>query len=153
MGEYDSNAEKGVELIGLDGNAAVGYGLFQKIVSLLQAVIGIDEEHVLAIFSFIKTSRFDLPEAMGCAVMERLFLKAGDEDKGISPLHEDLKSNDFMRMSHIYELADNKFKTGIPHAKLSLFFSGVLRRLPELLEERKQKRNVSGIKKKKKKKK
>merc|ERR1712066_388446 len=39
--EYDSNDSKGVELIGLDGSAAVGFGVFQKIVTLLQAVIGI----------------------------------------------------------------------------------------------------------------
>merc|ERR1712232_668311 len=99
-----------------------------------------ETEQLLFFFAWIEMGVFELTGNMAEAIMSSVFLKP----PGLSgsALDAEIKSNDFMRMTPVQKLSDEAGKTGIQHAKLSLFFSDTLRKLPKLVAARDRKRRT-----------
>jgi len=124
-----------VEKLGFDPDASVGWGLFQDLTGVIEGLMLVDKDHLLSNLLWSFCDSFELTSAIATRVMEAVFLKT--PKKGGDPvLQLQIKSNDFMRMCHVQELADNSGVQGIPHAQLSLFFTSTLMALPRLLAER-----------------
>jgi len=126
------------ESIGLDPTSSIRKPLFQRLLELISATTCVDEDQILAQFAWVQTGRFDMTDAMAEEIMEKIFLRS-DEKQTLLSQH--IKSNDFMRMCHVFRLTDDKGKKGIPHAQASLFFSNTIRHMGELMHARDQKRN------------
>jgi len=133
--EMEWSRRDDVEKLGLDPEASVGWGLFQDLTGVIQGLMLVDKDHLLSNLLWSFCDSFELTNAIATRVMEAVFLKT--LKKGGDPvLQLQIKSNDFMRMCHVQQLADNSGAQGIPHAQLSLFFASTLMALPRLLAER-----------------
>jgi len=133
--------------IDMDGEAVVGPGMLVKLLTLMQGLILIEQDTILAMLGWAHADFFEMPEAMTEEVLMRVFLRA----PGKAPLlKQTIKSNDFMRMCHVQDLSDNTGKQGIKHAELNLFFQKTMQKMPELLTQRdERKKGLAGKKEKK----
>lgn len=124
--------------MGIDLRAPIGFKTFRRLLELLSAMMHIDEDHILSAITWVRTSRFELTEAMAIAIMERAFLKV--PVMGCHILDTPVSENDFVRMAHSMHIIDKTEKRGIAHGKLAILFGNILRHLPRLRLEREQKR-------------
>lgn len=124
--------------MGLDVEDTIGYSEFCRLVELLTATMQLDAAHILATFAWERTSRFEMTEAMACAIMERVFLKV--QKPGFHILEQPISANDFMRVCHCMNIIDAREKRGIAHGKLPILFGNINKNMPRLRYERELKR-------------
>jgi len=135
---------------GLTIDQAVTYQRFCRLLELISSTMRIDQEHILAIFAWARTCRFEMTERMAIATMERVFLKVG-KTTGPNKTHVmdiPVSENDFVRMCYSVNIIDARQKKGLMHGKLPLMFQKILKHFPRLLAERSDKRYLDRGKKK-----
>eukprot|EP00933_Yihiella_yeosuensis_P035057 TRINITY_DN2850_c6_g1_i1.p1 TRINITY_DN2850_c6_g1~~TRINITY_DN2850_c6_g1_i1.p1 ORF type:complete len:451 (+),score=87.95 TRINITY_DN2850_c6_g1_i1:100-1452(+) len=127
-----------LEAMGLELNATVKFGAFKRLVQMLTATMHVDEAHLLTSFLYVDTNVFQMTEAMGMAVMQKLFMKEASEDTHL--LEIPVKSNDFARMCYTADIINEDTSKGIPRGSIAIVFQNVLSKMPKLLAERERKR-------------
>lgn len=127
-----------IEEMGLAPDANIGYGTFCRLMELISATMQIDTAHILSTLAWVRTSRFEMTEAMASEIMERVFLKAARSGGKI--LDQPISENDFVRVCHSMHIIDNKEKTGISHGKIALLFGDINKKMPRLRHDREARR-------------
>merc|ERR1719163_676169 len=105
---------------------------------MVTAVMQIDKEHYLAVLAWVRTSRFEMTEAMAMEIMRRGFLKVAIGGGHI--LDTPVSENDFCRLAHSMHIIDATEKTGLAHGKLAIIFGKILKHMPRLRLAREHKR-------------
>jgi Ca2+-binding EF-hand superfamily protein len=119
-------------------DAPIGFKMFCKLLELLGCMMRIDEPHMLAVFAWTRTNRFEMTETMAVAIMSHVFLKTPKD--GGTIMEQPITENDFVRMCYSMNLIDNAEKTGFAHGKLGLIFGKLIKNLPRLVLERENRR-------------
>lgn len=127
-----------IEAMGMDLDSAIGFKTFKSLIELLGGLMQIDQENMLSTFVWVRTSRFEMTEAMAIGIMQQAFLKVPGHGSHI--LDMPISENDFVRMAHSMNIIDNTEKKGIAHGKLAILYGNVVRHLPRLRLERERKR-------------
>jgi len=127
-----------IKAMGMDLDSTIGFKTFKSLLELLSGLMQLDQESILSTFVWVRTSRFEMTEAMGIGIMQQAFLKV--PVRGSHILDMPISENDFVRMSHSMNIIDKTEKTGIAHGKLAILYGNVVRHLPRLRLERERKR-------------
>jgi hypothetical protein len=123
---------------GINPNAPIGFATFDRLLRLVSATMQIDMEHLISVFVWVRTTRFEMTETMAIELMRRAFLKAAAGGSHI--LATPVSENDFMRLAHTVRIVDSTEKQGIAHGKLAILFGNITKQLPALRTAREQKR-------------
>jgi len=127
-----------IEAMGMDLEATIGFKTFKSLIELLGGLMQVDQENLLSTFVWVRTSRFEMSEAMAIGIMQQAFLKVAAHGNHI--LDMPISENDFCRMAHSMNIIDKTEKKGIAHGKLAILYGNVVRHLPRLRLEREKKR-------------
>lgn len=112
----------------------IGFGLFDRLLELLGAIMGVDHAHMLAALAWTRTCRFEMTESMAISVMEKVFEKVGS--RGSHVLQQPIEQTDFARMCKAMELVDPKEKKGIAYP--GSVFNKIIKHFPRHLLKRKK---------------
>eukprot|EP00930_Biecheleria_cincta_P067704 TRINITY_DN5449_c0_g1_i1.p1 TRINITY_DN5449_c0_g1~~TRINITY_DN5449_c0_g1_i1.p1 ORF type:complete len:467 (+),score=107.22 TRINITY_DN5449_c0_g1_i1:151-1551(+) len=132
--------EQDLEAAGLNARAVVNLRSFKQLLDLLSSIMGIDRSHLRAYFTWAQTNCFDMPDGMTTAVLMNLFGKTPKCDAGI--LQQSVNANDFNGLIYDLGLIDRTGKKGIQQGKIALLFQESTQKMPERLEEQKNKLSV-----------
>lgn len=121
---------------GVDGKIPVGFKAFRKLTEFAGSIMKLDECSVLSIFTWARTRRLEITEAMAIEVIRRVFLKVVPSDGRDAAVSE----NDVSRMCRGVDIIDPHEKHGIPSGKIPIIFGTIQKQLSQLRVDREDRR-------------